>query len=219
MFIYSYYIDTRSGNYGLDKHERGKQEGGKEKVGKHAPISSNPAGFRSSQHTSGPLTTDPLTPSISNVEESDSNTSDSSLPTTVPSQAAPRKVYAQEAKASRTSEGSSTASKNKDTSLSRQRHRYIAFIGNLPFTATGDDLIQQFEKKGVCISQVRLLTDKASGASRGCCFAEFPNARTLQASSLHYHTYPNTNLMSNYGIILYVHLLAKSCAYLLCMPC
>ena len=60
--------------------------------------------------------------------------------------------------------------------------RYIAFVGNLPFTATREDIIEHFLKKGVRVTELRLLTKKGSDESRGCCFLEFPNAKTLQAS-------------------------------------
>ena len=63
---------------------------------------------------------------------------------------------------------------------SGKKHRYIAFIGNLPFSAHSEDVVSYFSKKGVVTTQVRLLTDKKSGQSRGCCFVEFPNAKTLQ---------------------------------------
>ena len=181
VFVYSCYIDTPPVSFGPNKQARGQQdsmERGKERVGKQTLLSSSsPAGFRSSQHTLGPLT-DPLTPPLSNAEELDSSSSDSS---TVRSRTELKKIPAHGAS---TSAASKETSMNKETTLSQQKRRYIAFIGNLPFTATGDDVIEQFEKKGLHISQVRLLTDRASGSSKGCCFAEFPNAKTLQASSL-----------------------------------
>lgn len=70
----------------------------------------------------------------------------------------------------------------QDTKQTGRKARYIAFIGNLPFTATRDDIIENFQKKGVKLTEVRLLTKKGSGESRGCCFVEFSNAKTLQAS-------------------------------------
>ena len=66
-----------------------------------------------------------------------------------------------------------------------KKHRYIAFIGNLPFSVTSGDIIAHFRKRGVVASEVRLLTKKNSEESRGCCFAEFPDAKTLQ---VHYNT-------------------------------
>ena len=66
-----------------------------------------------------------------------------------------------------------------------KKHRYIAFIGNLPFSVTTGDIIAHFRKRGVVASEVRLLTKKNSEESRGCCFAEFQDAKTLQ---VHYNT-------------------------------
>ena len=65
---------------------------------------------------------------------------------------------------------------------SGKRRRYIAFIGNLPFSVTGEEVVEHFAKRGVRIVDVRLLTKRGSGESRGCCFVEFPNTKTLQAS-------------------------------------
>ena len=75
-----------------------------------------------------------------------------------------------------------TREQTRESSASKSsgKHRYIAFIGNLPFNAHSEDVASHFNKKGVVTTQVRLLTDKKSGQSRGCCFVEFPNAKTLQ---------------------------------------
>jgi nucleolar protein 6 len=74
------------------------------------------------------------------------------------------------------------------TPSSGRKVRYIAFIGNLPFTVTGDDIVEHFQKKGVNITEVRMLTKKGSGESRGCCFAEFRDAKSLQNALKFHHT-------------------------------
>ena len=70
-----------------------------------------------------------------------------------------------------------------ELSQGKRDRRYIAFIGNLPFSATAEEVVDHFARRGVRLSEVRLLTSKQSGESRGCCFAEFPNSKTLQASN------------------------------------
>lgn len=67
-----------------------------------------------------------------------------------------------------------------NSKLSGRKHRYIAFVGNLPFHATSEEVISHFRKRGVVIRELRLLTDKTTGCSKGCCFAEFCDAKTLQ---------------------------------------
>ena len=76
--------------------------------------------------------------------------------------------------------GASLQTNEQGSKSSGKGRRYIAFIGNLPFTVTSDDITLHFRKKGVVMSEVRLLTDRESGQSRGCCFAEFPSAKILQ---------------------------------------
>ena len=62
------------------------------------------------------------------------------------------------------------------------KKRYILFLGNLPRDAAQDDIIDHFSKKGVAISALRLLTDKESGKSKGCAFAEFSGNKAMQGA-------------------------------------
>ena len=57
-------------------------------------------------------------------------------------------------------------------------HRYST--GNLPFSATAEDVTEHFHKRGVPVLAVRMLSDKQSGKSRGCCFVEFANDKCQQ---------------------------------------
>lgn len=66
------------------------------------------------------------------------------------------------------------------------KKRYILFLGNLPRSASQDDVIDHFSKKGVPIAELRLLTDKESGKSKGCAFAEFSSNRAMQ-NALKFH--------------------------------
>ena len=164
-------------NGGDSKTEGGKPasvERGRRRVVKQTCISSatSTAGFRQSfQHTTGAMETEETSLSSSPAhthEESDTNHKESTLhdpdiTSTNPSQTREAHV-------------------SRDAKQTGRKTRYIAFIGNLPFTATRDDIIENFQKKGIKLTEVRLLTKKGSGESRGCCFVEFSNAKTLQAS-------------------------------------
>ena len=66
------------------------------------------------------------------------------------------------------------------------KKRYILFLGNLPHDASRVDIIQHFSRRGVPISELRLLTDKESGKSKGCAFAEFSNNKAMQ-NALKFH--------------------------------
>lgn len=48
------------------------------------------------------------------------------------------------------------------------------YVGNLPQTATEDDLREAFEEFGQ-VSSVKIITDKYTGESRGFGFIEMPN--------------------------------------------
>ena len=85
----------------------------------------------------------------------------------------------------------STKSKQKPKStvspaLTSFKKRYILFLGNLPRGASQDDIIDHFSKRGVPITELRLLTDKESGKSKGCAFAEFSSNKAIQ-NALKFH--------------------------------
>ena len=64
-----------------------------------------------------------------------------------------------------------------------KRKRYILFAGNLPFAASPEDISAHFRKRGVPVKEVRMLTKKGSGESRGCCFLEFDSSKRLRVST------------------------------------
>ena len=66
------------------------------------------------------------------------------------------------------------------------KKRYILFLGNLPHSANRDDIMEHFSKRGVPIAELRLLTDKETGKSKGYAFAEFSNAKSMQ-NALKFH--------------------------------
>ena len=71
-----------------------------------------------------------------------------------------------------------------DTSTTpRNTCRYILFVGNLPYDASAEDIVAHFDRRGVPMKDVRLLTKKESGESRGIAFAEFDNAKRMQVGS------------------------------------
>ena len=50
------------------------------------------------------------------------------------------------------------------------------FVGNLPYTATEQDLRDLFSQQGLAVAAVRLVTDLDSGRSRGYAFVETGSA-------------------------------------------
>ena len=55
------------------------------------------------------------------------------------------------------------------------------FVGNLAFTTTEQDLRQLFEPYGT-VETVRIMTDRATGHSRGFGFVEMPDNRAAQSA-------------------------------------
>lgn len=49
------------------------------------------------------------------------------------------------------------------------------YVGNLPYSATDEDLRQLFANYGA-VSSARVITDKMSGRSKGFGFVEMPNS-------------------------------------------
>ena len=68
----------------------------------------------------------------------------------------------------------------------KQKRRYLLFLGNISIEATQEDIHTHFKKKGVVFKELRLLTYKDTGKSRGCAFAEFENDR-LMKNALKFH--------------------------------
>ena len=77
---------------------------------------------------------------------------------------------------------SSTREKHAGSSIKPKR-RYILFVGHLPYEATAEDIADHFEKKGVQVKNLRLLTKKETGKSRGIAFVEFDSAKMMQVCS------------------------------------
>ena len=50
------------------------------------------------------------------------------------------------------------------------------YVGNIPFTATNDELLQLFGKDGRNCIKVEIKTDRDTGAPRGFAFVEFATA-------------------------------------------
>ncbi|PVV02027.1 hypothetical protein BB560_003530 [Smittium megazygosporum] len=64
------------------------------------------------------------------------------------------------------------------------KRRYLVFVGNLSFDSTKDELKQFF--KATDPTDVRLITDKNTGKSRGFAFVELGSSEALQ-KALKYH--------------------------------
>ncbi len=56
------------------------------------------------------------------------------------------------------------------------------YIGNLEFGVTESDLKGFIESKGLTVKEVRVITDKFSGRSKGFGFAEFDTEEQAQAA-------------------------------------
>jgi len=54
------------------------------------------------------------------------------------------------------------------------------YIGNLEFGVTEDDLRKAIEEKGITVKEVKIITDKFSGKSKGFGFAEFETEEQAQ---------------------------------------
>ena len=54
------------------------------------------------------------------------------------------------------------------------------YIGNLEFGTTEDDLKKFIEEKGLSVKEVKIITDKFSGKSKGFGFAEFETEEQTQ---------------------------------------
>ena len=77
------------------------------------------------------------------------------------------------------------AAANNDESQKAGKSRWIVFIGNLPFSATTTSVSAHFASLKPI--GVRLLTDKATGKSRGIAFVEFDNYDRMKTCLEKYH--------------------------------
>jgi RNA recognition motif-containing protein len=55
------------------------------------------------------------------------------------------------------------------------------FVGNLSFTATDQDIRQLFEQYGV-VDEIRVITDRDTGRSKGFGFVEMPDSQAAKAA-------------------------------------
>ncbi|WOO77371.1 putative RNA-binding protein [Vanrija pseudolonga] len=70
---------------------------------------------------------------------------------------------------------------DKRKSKKEIKQRFILFVGNLGFKTTADEVRAHFKEAAGRIPSVRLLTDKASGKSRGIAFVELATGTEMQA--------------------------------------
>ncbi|EKC97522.1 hypothetical protein A1Q2_08186 [Trichosporon asahii var. asahii CBS 8904] len=69
--------------------------------------------------------------------------------------------------------------------------RFILFLGNIGFKTTKDEVAAHFKESVGRIPAVRLLTDKATGKSRGIAFLELANGNELQSALKQHHSILN----------------------------
>jgi len=55
------------------------------------------------------------------------------------------------------------------------------FVGNLSFTATDQDIRQLFEQYGA-VDEIRVITDRDTGRSKGFGFVEMPDGQAAKAA-------------------------------------
>ena len=72
------------------------------------------------------------------------------------------------------------AAQTTELNSKQKKKRYILFVGNLPYTVSQEDVAAFFSKRGVRVVEVRQLTRRDSGRSRGCCFLEFEDLKNQQ---------------------------------------
>lgn len=65
----------------------------------------------------------------------------------------------------------------KQSKLAKNRKAYVIFVGNLPYHASKEDIEKHFIRTGG-VKEVRLLTDKITGKSRGCAYVEFLDSKS-----------------------------------------
>lgn len=56
------------------------------------------------------------------------------------------------------------------------------YVGNLPFSASEDDVRQLFEQNGRSVEEVHLVTDRETGRPRGFGFVEMGNGEDAQVA-------------------------------------
>ncbi len=54
------------------------------------------------------------------------------------------------------------------------------YLGNLEFGLTEQDLQKSFDEKQIAVNEIKIITDKFSGRSKGFGFAEFETAEQAQ---------------------------------------
>lgn len=70
---------------------------------------------------------------------------------------------------------------------SKKGDRFICFIGNLPYSATSEQLKSHFVKIASGITSIRLGTDKKSGKGKGYAFLEFSGYDKMKTCLKLYH--------------------------------
>jgi RNA recognition motif-containing protein len=65
--------------------------------------------------------------------------------------------------------------------ISHKERSVNIYVGNLAFTTTDDDLRQLFEPYGV-VDEIRVITDRDTGRSKGFGFVEMPDSTTAKTA-------------------------------------
>nr|XP_006824018.1 PREDICTED: uncharacterized RNA-binding protein C365.04c-like isoform X1 [Saccoglossus kowalevskii] len=64
----------------------------------------------------------------------------------------------------------------------------VLFIGNLPYNTTKEEIMEHFKKAGGSVTDVRLITDKNTGQSRGFGYVDFDNFESVRKGLKLHHS-------------------------------
>ncbi|RKP06414.1 hypothetical protein THASP1DRAFT_31765 [Thamnocephalis sphaerospora] len=104
---------------------------------------------------------------------------------TAPESSEPAEEKRVEEKKSKKPRVASQATGSQQGEHGDKKRRYIVFVGRMPRDAKRADIEKHFVSAGTPVD-VRMLTDKVTGESRGCGFLEFGDADSLgRALNLH----------------------------------
>lgn len=70
-----------------------------------------------------------------------------------------------------------TSSASKKSKLAKNVKAYVLFVGNIPYQVTKEDIEKHFLRTGG-VKEVRLLTDKDTGKSKGCAYIDFVDSKS-----------------------------------------
>ena len=120
-----------------------------------------------------------ISDSDSEISDSDSEISDSDSETDITSSV---KQKAQKNKSKTKPIQTESDGSENPAITTKTKRRYILFVGNIPLSASREEIVSHFERRGIRTSDFRLLTHKDSGKSKGCGFLELDSEKMLHVA-------------------------------------